>query len=182
MSMSRLAPIGAALAVTACQSTDGSAPWLTMPTPEQHAARYFPTTPDSAHAAFTCDDCHTDPDTFRAFDCLNCHTGAHSDEAALTASHSGVPDFQFASAACYGCHPTGVGVDHEPIFPIASGAHALAACTQCHLDPTDRSVLGCAGCHPHTQTETDGRHSGVSGYSFVSSECYRCHPTGRAEN
>jgi hypothetical protein len=179
MNMSRLGPIGAALALAACQS-ETNAPWLTMPTPEQHAARFFPTTPDSAHAAFTCDDCHTDPATFRTFDCLSCHTGAHSDEAAVTASHSGVPGFQFASPACYGCHPTGVGVNHEPIFPIASGAHASVACAQCHLDPTDRSVLGCAGCHPHTKTETDGRHSEVSDYSWDSSACYGCHPGGVA--
>lgn len=182
MRMSRLVPVVAALAVTACQS-ETTPPWLTMPTPEQHASRFFPTTPGSVHDAFTCDDCHTDPDTFRVFDCLNCHTGAHTDEAALTASHSGVPDFQFASPACYGCHPDGVGVDHEPIFPIASGTHATATCAQCHLDPTDRSVLGCTTCHPHDdQPETDGHHDEVSGYSYVSSECYRCHPRGRAED
>ena len=78
MRTNRIAPAAAALALLACQAED-EAPWLTMPTEEQHAATYFPATPGSVHGTYTCDDCHSDPNTFRVFDCLHCHDGGHTD-------------------------------------------------------------------------------------------------------
>jgi hypothetical protein len=73
------------------------------------------------------------------------------------------------------CHKDGVGVDHAPIFPIASGAHGAVGCSQCHLDPANRAVLGCAGCHPHEQATVAGQHALVSDYAFDSARCVRCH-------
>jgi len=165
-----------AMALAACSREGGAAgPWLTMPDAAEHAERYFPYTAGSSHASATCDDCHGAFDTFARFDCLHCHDGTHADEAAVASRHAGVASFQYASEACYMCHRDGVGVDHTPFFPIDSGAHAATLCGDCHVDPSDRKVLGCAGCHPHTQADTDAAHAQVGGYGFQSALCVRCH-------
>lgn len=176
--MARLAALAAALALAACSSREP--PWLTMPTTDQHSSRWFPTA-GGAHAECTCEDCHGPSPTFAGvsfteYDCLHCHTGEHASEADLAAVHVAVADFAFTSAACYRCHPDGVAVDHAPIFPIAAGAaHEATACRECHVDPANRAVLGCAGCHPHERATTDAQHAGVGGYQWVSALCVRCH-------
>lgn len=168
--------LGAALAAgVACDAP----PWLTMPSPEEHARRYFPAKAGSVHAECVCNDCHGETGSFAQFDCLACHTGAHANQAEVTASHAAVADFRWESGACYGCHRNGLGVDHEPIFPIATGSHAIAACTECHVQPGDRSVLGCAGCHGHEQAQMAAQHGGKEGYAFESRACLRCHPRGQ---
>lgn len=168
----------ASVAVVACES---SPPWLTMPSRAEHASRFFPATPGTPHGELACEDCHGTTESFRHFDCIDCHLGEHANEAEVTLSHQGITDFRWESAACYGCHRDGIGVDHEPIFPIETGDHATAACAECHIQPGDRSVLGCAGCHGHEQAEMAAQHSGEPGYTFVSRECLRCHPRGVRE-
>jgi hypothetical protein len=177
-----LAALTLALALAACES-GGEAPWLTMPSPEEHASRFFPATAGSAHAECTCNDCHGATGGFGAFDCLHCHAGDHTDQAAVTALHAGVTSFTWDSAACLMCHKdgTGAGVDHAPIFPIASGAHASVTCSKCHVDPSSREVLGCAGCHPHVQATVDAEHGLVSDYAFDSARCVRCHADSQVD-
>ncbi len=164
-----------AAALCAGCAGEGGAPWLTAPTPEQHGTRWFPIAAGSAHAVATCDDCHGTFDTFARYDCLHCHTGDHVDEAALAQRHAAVASYRFASDACYGCHRDGIGVNHAALFPISSGAHAGAACGECHVDPANRSALGCAGCHDHGQAEMGAAHAGVGDYAFESARCVRCH-------
>jgi hypothetical protein len=165
----------AGLALAACQSSD--APWLTMPSPEEHGARFFPITSGSVHGQVTCNDCHGETGGFGAYDCLHCHTGAHANEVDVTALHVGVADFRWESAACLGCHRSGIGIDHRLVFPLP---HSDATCATCHVQPGDRSVLGCAGCHDHEQARMDDKHRGEAGYAFESRACYRCHPRGVA--
>jgi hypothetical protein len=38
----------------------------------------------------------------------------------------------------------------------------------------------CINCHQHDKASTDSHHRQVSGYSYSSAACYRCHPRGRA--
>jgi hypothetical protein len=173
-------PIALAALTVALAACQGEEPWLTMPSPEDHARRFFPATPGSVHGDLTCNDCHGETGGFGAFDCLHCHTGAHADQAAVAALHAGNADFRWESAACYGCHRDGVGIDHEAVFPIAAGDHASARCDECHLQPGDRSVLGCAGCHGHERAKMDEEHRGEDGYAFESRACLRCHPRGSA--
>jgi hypothetical protein len=171
----------AALALAAAGCQPNEAPWLTMPSPDEHASRFFPATAGSTHGECACNDCHGATGGFELFDCLHCHTGAHSDPAAVAASHAGVASFAWDSAACLMCHKDGIGVDHAPIFPIASGAHAGAACSQCHVNASDRKVLGCAGCHPHEQATAAGQHGQVSDYAFDSARCLRCHADSQVD-
>jgi DnaJ-class molecular chaperone len=71
--------------------------------------------------------------------------------------------------------------DHEPLFPIDSGAHRDYDCGDCHTDSTDLGVFTCTteACHP--RGETDEHHHEVGGYAYQSAACYDCHPRGDAE-
>jgi hypothetical protein len=173
--------LAAALALAGCESAP-EAPWLTMPTPEEHAARYFPAGAGTPHAAARCDDCHGAFDTFREFDCVGCHDGAHADPAVVSSWHTAVPGFAFTSAACYGCHADGRGsfANHAAFFPVDAGTkHAEVGCMSCHLDRANRLVLGCAGCHGHEQATAAAQHALVRGYAFDSALCVRCHADGQ---
>jgi hypothetical protein len=179
-----------AAAAAACDLTGSGAPKVTMPSLSEHGARYFPIAAPSAHQNQTCDDCHGAFDTFRKCDCVTCHAGTAQDATDLQAVHAGEPDFPdlanpdkaATSGRCYLCHPDGTasGVDHATKFPIAAGtSHDPARCSECHVDPANRHVLGCAGCHPHEQATADTQHaalvSGAEGYEFTSVKCVRCH-------
>ena len=158
--------------------------------------------PTGATGVRTCDGCHADRSdpalvppppaiTFRTFTCTGCHVTIgsgvlHDDIVALgnLAAHAGFTAFDASTpavydVACRNCHPRGVGVDHQPIFPLphqnAAGT-IVAACADCHTAPTDRRVLGCAGCHPHSDAPTTAGHAAVPGFSATDSAlCARCH-------
>jgi hypothetical protein len=152
----------------------GRGRWLTAPTPETHDA-YFPI--QSGPHAVDCGTCHGTFDTFVEFDCLHgCHDKSETEQG-----HQGVTGFEYASAACYSCHPRGT-VDHDQFFPIgASSHHGGIACATCHIDPQDRTKFSCleGACHP--RGETDSHHAEVSGYAYASPSCYSCHRRGTTE-
>jgi hypothetical protein len=130
-----------------------------------------------------CGDCHTDPNNRAAFSCVSgsCHPQATTDPA-----HAGVTGYQFASAQCLSCHPTGTSANftqHDAsYFPIYSGTHAgtWSACVACHQTQGDPSVFTCmsSGCHP--QAATDPAHTGIPSYAYTASQCLSCHPAGQA--
>jgi len=39
--------------------------------------------------------------------------------------------------------------------------------------------FSCIDCHEHNQQDMDDEHKGVSGYTWATSACYSCHPTGQ---
>jgi len=148
-----------------------------------HDAQYFPIYSGTHSGRWTdCASCHTTGTT--AFSCIDCHT---HDQAAVDPTHNGMTGYSYASQSCFGCHPTGEAgnfVDHDAqFFPIYSGRHAGTwnDCATCHVSPGDNNVFSCFGCHTHDQGVTDSHHTSVSGYSYDSNECLRCHPNGRAE-
>jgi hypothetical protein len=132
-----------------------------------------------------CSDCHTDPNNRRVFSCTGaaCHP-----QAAADPPHQGIPSYQFASAQCYSCHPTGqrgTFTQHDALFfPVYSGTHLghWSVCADCHTDPTSRAVYTCTSSACHPQSATDPWHAGLPGYQFASAQCYSCHPTGQAGN
>jgi len=95
-----------------------------------------------------------------------------------------------SAQVCLFCHALGsVGTlspSAHTYFPItASDVHALgganvAACEDCHTDPTNRANVRCAGCHGHEQVNMDPQHAHSSAYTFVSTACLGCHPSGTA--
>jgi len=50
----------------------------------------------------TCGDCHTDSANYATFTCIACH--AHSNQASVTAEHSGNNNFTYTPTSCYTCH------------------------------------------------------------------------------
>jgi hypothetical protein len=143
-------------------------------------ARFFPIGAGAVHAAVACSSCHPNPSDRKVFDCVGCHAEAQTASPAsnITARHSGVAGYAWASASCYQCHPdsTVPAVDHAAFFPIAAGSkHAGIACSTCHTVPGDRKVFDCLGCH--TEPSTTPNHAGVTAYAWASPQCYACHPT-----
>jgi Zn finger protein HypA/HybF involved in hydrogenase expression len=142
-------------------------------------ASFFPILA-GAHNATACADCHTDPNSFRTYECIDCHD--HRQEVSDPA-HANVPGYSFVSAECLRCHPTGETLtrsQHTPFFPILTGPHGTTSCAECHTVSGDFHAYACIECHDHRQEITDPAHAGVAGYSFVSAECLRCHPTGES--
>jgi len=66
----------------------------------------------------------------------------------------------------------------HPQFPINNGAHDNLSCQSCHMVPSNYSSFSCIHCHEHNQSNTNNDHDRVSGYTYVSSACYSCHPDG----
>jgi hypothetical protein len=70
-----------------------------------HDADYFPIFVSEHTNRWTaCGDCHTDTDDFSQFTCFSCH--AHN-ETSMSQQHSGVTGYEYQSASCYSCHPSG---------------------------------------------------------------------------
>ncbi len=88
---------------TSCQTCHTTSGWT--PSTWNHDNLYFPIY-SGRHAGqwSVCGDCHTNATNYAVFECILCHT--HS-KSSTDASHSGVRNYQYNSAACYSCHPRG---------------------------------------------------------------------------
>ncbi|MFZ5470871.1 MAG: hypothetical protein ACOZIN_15705 [Myxococcota bacterium] len=143
---------------------------------------FFPIGAGTKHQGIGCATCHVDPNNRKVFDCISCHT---HEKTATDLTHNGIPNYAYASQSCYGCHPQAnvVGlVNHEPFFPIAAGSkHANISCATCHPVPGNRQAIDCISCHTHEKPTTDANHAGVTGYAYVSSSCFACHPRANVE-
>jgi hypothetical protein len=74
-----------------------------------HDAGFFPIYSGSHRGEWdNCTQCHQDPNNYANFTCLTCHE--HS-QAQMDDKHSGEGDYQYNSAACLDCHPTGRAED-----------------------------------------------------------------------
>jgi hypothetical protein len=53
-------------------------------------------------------------------------------------------------------------------------------CSDCHTTPGQflSPFFSCTVCHG--QTDMANKHKGRSGYSYVSTACYACHPRGKS--
>ncbi|MBU1100939.1 MAG: hypothetical protein KKA84_11105 [Bacteroidetes bacterium] len=129
-----------------------------------------------------------------AGECSSCHTGSYSD-ATQECIGCHQPDYNATrnpqhlaagfSSDCTECHTTAAWTpatfDHDSqFFPIYSGKHRgeWDNCTECHTTASNYSVFSCINCHEHNQTDMNSKHSGINGYSYTSTACLSCHPTG----
>ncbi|HSD31130.1 MAG TPA: hypothetical protein VLB49_04415 [Gemmatimonadales bacterium] len=142
-----------------------------------HNATAFPLT--GAHLQATCAQCHGDGVyKGKSTACVSCHL---TDYNSTTDPNHAQAQF---STDCVACHATTVWTtatytSHDAqYFPIYSGAHAnrWQSCSTCHINPSDYRQFDCLSCHG--KTVTDSHHTSVSGYSYDSQSCYRCHPRG----
>jgi hypothetical protein len=161
-----------------CMDCHGTVAWT--PARFDHNRTAFPLT--GAHLRTPCLRCHGDG-VYQGKNtaCVSCH---QTDYDGTNDPAHGPAGF---STACATCHTTtswaGATFDHDArFFPIYSGTHSgrWSSCTTCHNVPSSYLQFTCFSCHPHDdQAGTTSHHSGVSGYSYDSQACYRCHPRGR---
>ena len=136
---------------------------------------------NGAHAVIAndCAACHHGDYNNTPNTCAGCHTPDYN--ATMNPNHSAL---QF-STDCATCHTetawTPATFDHDgQYFPIYSGKHQgqWNACADCHTNPSNYAEFTCVSCHANP--ETDNQHNGIGGYTYQSSACLACHPTGDA--
>jgi hypothetical protein len=133
------------------------------------------------HAAQQCTTCHVN-DVYQGLpsECVDCHLDDYNGTSDPNHTAAGFP------TDCVLCHnaadPSWDEGDFNHVwFPINSGPHVVAECSDCHRNPTNFPEFSCTsgGCHPQGPTGQD--HDEVPGYAWDSELCYACHPNGQAE-
>jgi hypothetical protein len=139
--------------------------------------QYYPLNGAHALIATQCITCHNGDYTNTPNTCVGCHQSDYNQTN--NPSHTAA---QF-STDCATCHSetawSPATFDHDnQYFPIYSGKHKgeWNQCTDCHTSPGNYSIFTCITCH--TNPETNNKHNGVTGYTYNSSACLACHPTG----
>ena len=136
-----------------------------------------------SHASISsCNDCHHGNFTNTPNTCAGCHMPDYN--ATTNPNHSG----SGFSTSCASCHNESGWIpssfNHDAMyFPIYSGKHngEWNSCSDCHTNASNYAVFSCINCHEHNnQSNVNGHHNGVSGYSYNSNACYSCHPNGRS--
>jgi hypothetical protein len=133
-----------------------------------------------------CTDCHIGGNYTAGYpttDCYGCHQTYFINAQTYGTS---VPNHVTANypTTCVSCHTTWVttawlgAVFNHTYFRIP---HNGSSCSDCHINSTNYAIFSCiSACHtgnsPHTnQTQTNARHSGVSGYTYNATICVNCH-------
>jgi hypothetical protein len=162
-----------------CEQCHQESSWRQVNPQDAHARTRLPEL--GVHAALRCVDCHRQA-AFQQFSgpvttCVTCHQGTF--QATTNPSHVSLA----FSRQCETCHQFttwnfALFRQHDAIFPVYSGTHAgkWRDCATCHANAADYTVFSCTVCH--TQARTDPEHQGMAGYSYQSSACLMCHPTG----
>ena len=134
-----------------------------------------------AHSTVECTTCHTAGYTNTVSACVACHRDDYDRTTNPNHAASSFP------TECASCHSSSAwepsSWNHDNLFPISSGRHSGFACAECHVVPANYAAFECILCHTHDRATTDRQHQeeNVRDYSYVSSECFRCHPRGRAD-
>jgi len=144
-----------------------------------HATTSFPLT--GVHSTVVCAKCHTAGFKGTPTTCFSCHASKYN--ATTNPNHLAA---KFPTN-CESCHTTNAWTpstyNHDAqYFPINSGKHkgVWTLCTECHNVATNYAVYSCILCHTHSnKASVDSDHKGVKNYTYASTACYSCHPTGR---
>ena len=131
----------------------------------------FPLT--GAHVSVACTSCHIN-NVFAGTptDCFACHQAQYLGTTNPNHTTAGFP------TTCATCHTTvawtGATFNHTWFNMNHGGANGV--CATCHTNSGNYTIFTCTNCH--SKTQTDSRHSGVSGYVYNSVNCYACHRNG----
>ena len=164
---------------TQCQTCHTTNAW--RPATVDHSKTRFPLT--GAHTRVDCARCHVGGRyTGTPTDCYACHQANYASTSNPNHAAASFP------TTCATCHTTTAWkpatFNHDgPYFPIYSGKHRgqWSTCQDCHVNPANYKVFECIRCHKHSnKAQVDDTHKSVKGYSYTSSACYQCHPSGRA--
>ncbi|MCA9135146.1 MAG: cytochrome c3 family protein, partial [Planctomycetales bacterium] len=149
-------------------------PEFNATTNPNHVAMGFPTNCEACHNTTTWTGA-TFNHTGITSGCDRCHQTDYDTTTSPSHLAAGFP------TTCQTCHNTNTwqGAVFNHTFNINSGPHRTFSCTECHQTPSSYSIVSCTHCHEHRQSNADGKHSGVSGYSWNSAACINCHLTGK---
>ena len=160
---------------TVCHNTSA---W--SPADFDHNNTAFPLT--GTHLTTACNNCHQNGYANTPLECFACHETDYNGANDPNHITVGFP------TTCEDCHNTvawdQTTWDHDTqYFPIYSGSHRgrWNTCADCHLTPAQYQLFECIYCHEHNQTTMDEKHRERPDYQYLSTACYYCHPTGRAE-
>jgi len=163
---------------TNCVECHNSNSW--RPSTFNHSSTGFVLT--GKHSAAQCSSCHSAGYSNTSPDCNSCHNKEYT---ATTNPNHIAANFPVACADCHNTNGwTPATFDHDAqFFPIYSGKHngKWNNCSDCHTNQSNFSVFSCITCHEHNQTDMNNKHNGISGYSYNSTACFECHPTGSSE-
>ena len=154
---------------TTCNQCHSTSNWTSAT--YQHPAS-FPLT--SGHAGRQCSDCHSSgvyhnlPST-----CVSCHITAYNQTT--NPDHR---SYQMATT-CQTCHTTTAWQPANLVHPFPRTGRHNVTCTECHNNAGNRALYSCIHCHAHSQSSMANEHGNRSGYQWVSTACYNCHPNGR---
>ncbi len=159
---------------TVCHSTSA---W--SPASFNHNQTQFPLT--GAHTTLQCVACHANGYQNTPTACVSCHQADYNGATNPNHTAQGFP------TQCQQCHTTAnwtqLTYNHNTqYFPITTGRHATvwSTCATCHNIPGNLAHFECILCHEHNRSDTDSQHQGRSGYQYLSTACYACHPRGNA--
>jgi len=139
---------------------------------------FFPL--EQGHQINDCTICHKNPiysDINPA--CIACHN--------TDFVNAKDPDHRQFPTECNLCHSLAIGwrpasfANHDDKFPIYSGNHKgeWDQCTDCHTTAGSFASFSCIDCHEHNNANDMAKeHDEVSGFQFVSTACFGCHPNG----
>ena len=137
-----------------------------------------------AHATIAndCASCHNGNYLTTPNQCVGCHQKDYDNTTNPAHKTGGF------STDCVSCHsqtawkPSTFDHDNQ-YFPIYSGSHngKWNTCNDCHTNQSDYKIFTCITCHEHSQSTMDSKHQGVNGYSYESSACLSCHPSGKSD-
>jgi hypothetical protein len=111
----------------------------------------------------------TPPSTPFSHDCAQCHRANAWSPAVIT------PDAFGASESPLGLRAP---AHHELLFPLRTGSHRGAACTDCHQSESLTRAVRCTGCHAHSQAKLRAQHP-RDRVTLGAASCLHCHAGGR---
>ncbi|MBK7980955.1 MAG: hypothetical protein IPK06_13330 [Ignavibacteriae bacterium] len=158
---------------TDCETCHSQSSW--QPATFDHDNQFFPIYSGKHNNQWNeCSDCHMNTSNFQIFECINCH---EHEKSKMDEEHSGIQGYQYLSADCYACHPTGSqeGAFNHSIseFPL-TGAHINQDCSDCHQSGYTNTSKECISCHQNNfNNSLEPNHTQVG----ISITCEECHST-----
>ena len=135
-----------------------------------HSETGFPLT--GAHAATTCQSCHSSGYTNTPSDCYSCHS---RDYANTTDPNHTAQGF---SHDCSQCHSTtnwgDANFNHSTTGFALTGAHTTVTCQSCHTSGYTNTSSDCYSCHSKDFAGTTDPNHVTQGFPH---NCSQCHST-----
>ncbi|MBK7875345.1 MAG: hypothetical protein IPJ77_06285 [Planctomycetes bacterium] len=156
-----------------CTDCHGETTWKPEGEVARHAKTRFPLV--GSHSAVTCERCHAGA-TQGNFDrtstlCQDCHA---ADLARATSPDHAAQGWVDGCQRCHASTTWGEGGFTHSAYPL-TGAHASAACEQCHAGGIYQGApTNCAGCHTTDYDATLQPPHAAAGFSTA---CETCHTT-----